>query len=231
MLRSFGRFSSVLSLTPCTCSSLQFACGNTNFSPGLRHKHKCLQSIVRRCTRNPSETNQSRKRVAEDSFRVEAESTKLSYESRLIDDFASSNSSMIYKYIGNLRQGSDIPSTVYHGSDRASSDADRANMFNRYFHSIFTVSSMSLPAHCDLPDCSPLLCSINISDSDVFAVLSSLDVTKAKGLDGLGPSVLKFCALALYQPLHHLFQISLSQHTLRTLHAITPVLSLGIGGL
>ncbi len=54
----------------------------------------------------------------------------------------------------------------------------------------------------------PPLSSIEISEEGVFKALSSLNVKKAKGLDGIGPNVLKFCAVALYLPLHHLFTLS-----------------------
>ena len=46
----------------------------------------------------------------------------------------------------------------------------------------------------------------------MFRALSSLNPTKEGGIDGIGPRVLKFCAVALYQPIHHLFTLSLSQH-------------------
>ena len=55
-------------------------------------------------------------------------------------------------------------------------------------------------------------------------------MTKAKGCDGISPKLLRHCALALYQPLYHLFSISLSQHFLpadwRT-HLIKPVFKSG----
>ena len=46
------------------------------------------------------------------------------------------------------------------------------------------------------------------------------------GTDNIGPKVLKQCALALYVPLHHLFNLSLSQQVIPTewkCHAITPI--------
>ena len=52
---------------------------------------------------------------------------------------------------------------------------------------------------------------ISISELDVLEALSSLDTSKAMGIDGIGPKVQKNCALALYKPLHHLFLLSLSQ--------------------
>ena len=47
-------------------------------------------------------------------------------------------------------------------------------------------------------------------------LLSILDTSKTMGYDGIGPKVLKNCALALYKPLHHLFLLNLSQHYLPT---------------
>ena len=77
---------------------------------------------------------------------------------------------------------------------------------------------------------STTLSDICISELDVFRVLSSLDVTKAKGCDGISPKLLKNCALSLYQPLHHLFSLSLSQKYLplewRT-HLIKPIFKSG----
>ena len=71
------------------------------------------------------------------------------------------------------------------------------------------------------------LSDICISELDVFRVLRSLDVTKAKGIS---PKLLKTCALSLYQPLHHLFSLSLSQKYLplewRT-HLIKPIIKSG----
>ena len=46
------------------------------------------------------------------------------------------------------------------------------------------------------------------------------------GYDGIGPSLLTFCALPLHKPLHHLFPLSLSQHYLPQdwrVHLIKPI--------
>ena len=61
-------------------------------------------------------------------------------------------------------------------------------------------------------------------------LLRSLDETKAMGYDGISPKLLKQCALSLYQPLHYLFSLSLSQSYLplewRT-HLIKPIFKSG----
>ena len=78
-------------------------------------------------------------------------------------------------------------------------------------NSVFTRSMFQLPPFSELEMPLSSLNNICISELDVFCVLRSLDVTKAKGYDGISPKLLKYCALALYQPLHHLFSLSLSQ--------------------
>ena len=53
-----------------------------------------------------------------------------------------------------------------------------------------------------------------------------MDISKAKGLDGIGPSISKYCALAVCQPLFHLFKVSIVKHKLPVewkLHGITPI--------
>ena len=80
----------------------------------------------------------------------------------------------------------------------------------------------------DLPE--SFICDINVSESNVFKILQSFDVSKAMGCDGISPELLKQCSLSLYRPLHYLFSLSLSQSYLplewRT-HLIKPVFKSG----
>lgn len=118
-----------------------------------------------------------------------------------------------------------MPSTLYLSS--ASSNCDKATLFNKFFHSVFNTSSFEIPP---LQNVSPNLSEISICDADVYRQLSSLNTTKSKGLDGIGPAILKHCAVALTEPLTHLFQQSLNHHILPgewKLHAITPIYKSG----
>jgi len=47
--------------------------------------------------------------------------------------------------------------------------------------------------------------SLSITEEEVYNTLISLDSTKATGIDGISPAVLKICAIALNKPLHYLF--------------------------
>ena len=71
---------------------------------------------------------------------------------------------------------------------------------------------------------------ITISELDVYKALSSLDTTKASGCDGISAKLLKHCAIALYQPLHHLSSLSLCQHYIPLewcTHLIRPIFKSG----
>ena len=69
-----------------------------------------------------------------------------------------------------------------------------------------------------------------MTELDVFRAFQSLEPSKAMGCDGISPKLLKNCALALYQPLHHLFSLSLSQCYLPMewrVHLIKPIFKSG----
>ena len=48
----------------------------------------------------------------------------------------------------------------------------------------------------------------------MLKVLNSLDPSKSTRIDGIGPKVLKHCALSLCKPLHFLFTLTLQKHLL-----------------
>ena len=104
-----------------------------------------------------------------------------------------------------------IPATVFFDSQVAGTDMNKANLFNCYFHSVFSSSSSnsSLSSTDDLPQSSRYLNIIEFTETEVFQVLTTLDPNKALGIDNISPRVLWACALALYKPLHHLFTLSI----------------------
>ena len=130
----------------------------------------------------------------------------------------------------HARGVSPIVRCLHFNSTTADSDQDKATLFNRYFYSVFTNSSFSLPNICHLPKPNSVLGDISISEDEVFEALISLDPSKAMGCDGIGPKLLKHCATALYQPFHHLFCESLAQQYIpfewRT-HLIKPIFKTG----
>ena len=112
----------------------------------------------------------------------------------------------------------------------AITDSAKASLFNNYFYSIFTRSSFVIPTTDELPSVDSLISDVSFSDSDVYSELTKLDTSKAMGIDNIGQKILKFCAPTLYQPIHHLFSLSLSHQCLPAewcIHSIVPVFKSG----
>lgn len=108
----------------------------------------------------------------------------------------------------------------------ATSDHDKVNLFNTYFHSVFTTDSSDMPSKVEPSLPLPTLSAICISEYDVYTTLRPLDPSKSMGIDRIGPKLLNYCALALYSPLHHLFLLSLNNGKIPQewkIHLITPI--------
>jgi len=83
----------------------------------------------------------------------------------------------ILQHIRNLTKSASIPSTVVYNNTSATHDIDKANLFNKYFYSVFSHSTYSLPNFENMPSTTMSLDSISISE-EVYDALSSLDPHK-----------------------------------------------------
>ena len=163
----------------------------------------------------------------EHDLQVLMNEAKSSYESKLILSYAHSHSYKIFQYISSIKDKcqSNFPTVMTHNNLSASSDLDKAKLFNKYFYSVFTKDDSPPNIH-DTPMPTHVLQDIEISHAEVFAILSSLDITKSAGLDDINPKILNFCAQSLLQPVCHLFNISISTSKLPIQwrsHRITPI--------
>ena len=157
------------------------------------------------------------------------DTANLDYEFSLVHNFASTNSSKIYDYIKSIIKSNHMPSSVNFNSSTASTDHDKANLFNLYFHSVFHNPSC-LPNIDELPDIAGSLQAIVISVFDVYEALISLDIDKSSGINNIGPRVLHSCAEALCVPLHHLFSLSLYYAIVPScwkVHKVVPIFKAG----
>ena len=196
-------------------------------TPQHRHFSNCVRTLRKMHSKKPSPASQYNLIREKNRLKDELKWAKEKFETNLFCKFAQEiDSSHLFKYISYLREGGAIPSTVCFGSVSASNNLDKATLFNKYFHSVFTTSSFTLPPPDLMPVSDPNCSELTISEEDVFNILSSLDQSKAMGLDGIGPRILKSCALSIYQPLHYLFTISLQTHKIPKewkIHCITPI--------
>ena len=119
----------------------------------------------------------------------------------------------------------------HHNATTTDADLDKAELFNRYFYSIFTSSDYCLPDTTHLTVPVNHLDSINLTEQEVIDTLNNLNPNKARGID-IAPVILKncTCAFSLALPIHHLFTISLRSGNLPSewkTHKIIPVFKSG----
>ena len=117
-----------------------------------------------------------------------------------------------------------LPPHVFLNSTSATSDEEKANLFNEYSHSVYSPDSScnALPTITVAPN----LSDTDISIHDTFTALTNLDPLKATGIDGIGPRLLKTCSTPLCTPLQHLSSMSLKNASIPSewkIHKITPI--------
>uniref|UniRef100_A0A1X7VUC2 Reverse transcriptase domain-containing protein n=1 Tax=Amphimedon queenslandica TaxID=400682 RepID=A0A1X7VUC2_AMPQE len=154
---------------------------------------------------------------------------RVMYEKRLVNDFTTKKDPGIYRYIWSLSGKPPLPSVDHFNSNKADSPLSIANLFNQFFHLVYnTSSSSSIDPPSSFPDIS--ICNIDISMQDIFDALTSIQVDKAMGGDGIPPIILKGAATAILEPLQHIFQLCVKHSTLPKEwrdHYITPIFKTG----
>ena len=133
-------------------------------------------------------------------------------------------------YVSSLTKGCSLPQSMYFGSDHGSSDYQKAQLFNKFFYSVFNNSSGSMEpnqSNCGLPS---TLTNITFTPQDIYEILISIDPNKAMGTDNINPKILKYCANLLCDPIHHLFQACFTNSYIPTdwhTHCVTPIFKSG----
>ena len=200
------------------------------FTPQLRHSLKCLRTIQRKYTKNPTANNFQQLSKAQQSFQSSNIAAKSRYEQDLIYNFSTNNDPKIFQFIGEFTKSHVLPPQLHHNATTADADLDKAELFNQYFYSIFTSSDYCLPDTTHLTVPVNHLDSINLTEQEVIDALNNLNPNKARGIDNIAPVILKNCAFALALPIHHLFTTSLRSGNLLSewkTHKIIPVFKSG----
>ena len=105
------------------------------------------------------------------------------------------------------KKSSSFPDRMQLDDVTADTPTEKANTFNCFFFSSFNANSYDLPEIIQFQNDN--LSYIQLSDMEVFNVLSQLDTRKATGPDNIPAVFLKNCAHTLYKSLTYLFNLSL----------------------
>lgn len=126
-----------------------------------------------------------------------------------------------WKYIKQLKSyKSSIPENMSYNNITASSYEESAQLFAQYFSSVYDTSD---PLSNDFTnyDADNIISNLNlsswyISEKEIFDALSSLNVFSCAGPDGIPPVILIEFKNVLTEPLHNLFNLSLSSGSFPT---------------
>ena len=106
------------------------------------------------------------------------------------------------KYFKSNRKTDTIPGEVYLDDQRATSNVDKANLFNKYFQSVF---SHSLYVGENNPSHECKIANLHFTTTEIEKTLEKLDINKAKGPDNLGNILLKKLSCSISKSLYLLF--------------------------
>ena len=153
------------------------------------------------------------------------ESSKQRFERNLIRS-SNSQPKRLFSYLRHLHSNNSIPHTIFDRSTQISSRTAQVEAFNIYFNSVFTRSDFILPPVDRLPTPSIQLNSIQITSSDISAVISQLDPHKAYGCDYISPYIIKSCIGPLLEHITNLFTYCIQYCTIPDewkIHKICPI--------
>ena len=167
------------------------------YTPGIIHsinKIRSLQKLIN-SKHPPSPSLLDKLDMLQSNLTEDLASAKDEYQFRLVETY-SNDSAALFRHLSDIVSSTAIPASVYLDNIQESEPVAKCALFNTFFNSTFSNPVLSPPpGPGHLPD--SFFDQLVISESDVYEVLSSLDPLKAVGPDGISPTVLKFCAVAL----------------------------------
>ena len=121
------------------------------FTPVVRHKIDKLHYHRRKHNTTPTT---ERIQTLTSELHSEILEARAAWEQKLIHGKATGNSHLILAHIRSISKHSTFPNPMTSGSSEATTPQDKAELFNKYFHSVLVTSST--PSQLKEPSHSPL---------------------------------------------------------------------------
>ena len=179
----------------------------------IKKKHNMLIRFLN--TRKDSDREAYKKIRNEVSHQTKSD--RIQYEKRIAEE-SKHNINAFWKYVHSTRKTRrSIPDLKKPDGTLTSNDAEKAEILNKQFTSVFTSEDLS-----DMPKLTPVniiqeLTEINITDESVTRKLKKLRSDKAPGPDGVHPHILKTFAENLGPILSIIYNLSLKNRSLPTI--------------
>ena len=107
------------------------------YNSDIRHHLNCIRVLRKRCISRPTIHNSSKLQLSETQFQHKMLAAKANFEAELILNSSPNNISRVYKCINSITRHDTIPQNVNLDSQRATSDIEKANLFNTYSSDLY----------------------------------------------------------------------------------------------
>ena len=162
---------------------------------------KKLKTIQLKNQRKPTPSNEGKFENLQTELRLSLQNDQHLHEIML---FENGKFSEMQRYLKSTTKSRMIPSEIFVDQKIANTDAQKAELFNIYFQSVFTRNANV--GKTERQD-KVLLNSINFTIDEIEDVLNELHVNKANGPDMIGNTLLKNLSKSLPKSLHLLFNL------------------------
>ena len=99
------------------------------------NKIKCLRTLKRKYFNCPTDRTKVKPTNLQEEVQLMIVEAKLQYESNLALAYAHSK---IFQYISSIKGHDRYPTSMFYNEKQATSDSDKAQLFNEYFYSVYT---------------------------------------------------------------------------------------------
>ena len=111
------------------------------FNTSIRHKIKCLRTSKRQLAKHPTESKRLKVANLQSELQLMIAEAKSDYESSLASNYAHMNNNKIFQYISSIKGRESFPAKMCYNDEYVSTDLDKAQLFNKYFYSVFSSST------------------------------------------------------------------------------------------
>ncbi len=109
------------------------------YNSTTRHLINRVRSSRKKAKQNPSLlSNVSKLEKEEKELCDQMKTSKSIYEAQLVEEFAHNNNNKIYKYMNSILHNNSLPVAMHLNSHTATSDSDKASLFNEFFESVYS---------------------------------------------------------------------------------------------
>jgi len=155
------------------------------FTSPIRHKINCVR---RQLNNHFTESKRLKLMSPQSELQHMIVRAKFDYENNFVPTYAHSNNNRIFQYVSSIKGQDHYPFAMSYNDVLASTDSDKAQIFNEYFYSVFSDGNPPIDdIDLDAAPTSAILNDIVISEPDIYDML---DMKKASGIN-INPKLFK----------------------------------------